>query len=484
MSEQLLERLVGALEKFENVDPAKEMHQKVVGSTHAGALLTQPGGMFSIAGIEQNVVSTHVAPMGLGAALPAFGNNIDDPRYGFVTGFDADIGSEATNPCDDAPFAYMKSGTLTAAFGRVMRQTQTIEIDKLLHQKRGASTDLRLIGSVLGRSVGMDVDSMNEQDILDLVVQNEMVSVGVSFERKLGKLMWQGAITNNTAGGGYKEFPGLDNQIATGQVDAETNTAMPAADSFILDFNFNDVDGVALDIVEYVSMMEWYLYDLATRTNMLPIRWAIVMRPELWFELSAVWPCRYLTHRCTTADNSNPMVINDENNVRLRDAMRDGMFMDVNGRRYPVITDDGIFEFTNVNNANVPAGQFASNLYFVPLTIRGNFPVTYFEFIDYRGVQAQMAPLGQGNRVVPFWTDSGRFLWVYRPNAYCFDLQAKVEPRVVLRTPHLAGRIDHIKYSPLAHLRDSDPASSYFKDGGVSFRTGTTSYAVWGNQVV
>jgi hypothetical protein len=76
MSEQLLERLVTALEGLEG-DETKEMHQKVVGSAHAGALLTQPGGMFSIAGIEQNVVSTHVAPMGLGAALPAFGSNID-----------------------------------------------------------------------------------------------------------------------------------------------------------------------------------------------------------------------------------------------------------------------------------------------------------------------------------------------------------------------------------------------------------------------
>ena len=258
---------------------------------------------------------------------------------------------------------------------------------------------------------------------------------------------------------------------------------MPAADSFILNFNFNDVDGVALDIVEYVSMMEWYLYDIASRTNMLPVRWAVVMRPELWFELSAVWPCRYLTHRCSTSSNSNPMVINDDNNVRLRDSMRDGMYLDVNGRRYPVITDDGIYEYTNVNNANVPAGEFASSLYFVPLTIRGNFPTIYWEYIDYRGVQQQMSPIGAGNRVVPFWTDSGRYLWVYRPNAYCFDLQAKVEPRVVLRTPHLAGKIDYIKYSPLAHLRDSDPASSYFKDGGVSFRSGSTSYAVWGSQV-
>lgn len=482
MSNELVERLAAALEMI-NKD-GSGLHTKAPGSAHSGVLLQQPGGLFSIAGVDRNVVSTHVAPMGLGAALPAFSSNIDDPRFAFITGFGADLGSEATNPCDDAPKNYMKSGMLTARFGRIMRQTETIEIDKILHQKRGASTDLRLMGQVLGQQVGMDIGSMNEQEILNMVVNSEMVNVGVSFERKLSSLMWSGSPANNSAGGGYMEFPGLDNQIATGQVDADTNTAMPAADSYILDFNYNAVDGTFLDIVEYVSMMEYYLHNLAMRTNMLPIRWALVMRPELWFELSAVWPCRYLTHRCTVAAGTNPMVINDNVNVQIRDQMRDGKYIDINGRRYPVIEDDGIFEHNNANNANVAAGSFASSLYFVPLVVRGNFPVTYWEYIDYRNVAGELAALGSGRSQVPFWTDNGRYLWVYRDNSFCFDLQAKVEPRVVLRTPHLAGKIDNILYTPLSHLRDSDPDSSYWKDGGVSFRTGSTNYAVWGNFTV
>ena len=73
-------------------------------------------------GMEPDVITTHIRPMGLGAALPVFPNNVDDPRYGFITGFAATAGSEPTNPCDDAPKGYMKGGTLTAAFGRVMRQ--------------------------------------------------------------------------------------------------------------------------------------------------------------------------------------------------------------------------------------------------------------------------------------------------------------------------------------------------------------------------
>lgn len=483
----LLERFVAALEALEQQTKSEKeqspMRRKAVASVNTSTLLTQPGGLFSIAGIENEVISTHIAPMGLGAALPAFPSNIDDPRYGFLTGFTTTVGSEATAPCGDAPMGFMKAGNLTATFGRIMRQTQTIEIDKVLHQKRGASTELRLLGEITGQNIGGNMSNVNQQNILNTVVDAEMIGVGVQLERKLATLVWQGAISNNTAQGGYKEFPGLDNQIATGQKDADTGTLMPSADSDIKNFNYNDVDGTTLDIVEYLSMLEYFLYYKAQRTGMLPVTWAVVMRPELWFELSAVWPCRYLTDRCRNSGGTNPVVINDSNNVDLRDRMRDGMSITINGRTYPVIVDDGIYENTNATSASVPAGYYASNIYMVPLRVRGSFPVTYWEYIDYRGVQAQIAGLGQGAQQVPFWTDDGRFLWVYRPNGYCFDLQAKIEPRIVLRTPHLAGKIQNVRYSPLQHLVDSNPSSSYHVNGGVSLRGGSTNQAVWGNFV-
>lgn len=471
----ILERLVTALESLET----KSMHTKAPASVNTATLLTQPGGIFSVAGIENDVISTHIAPEGIGSILPAFPSAIDDPRFGLLTGFTATTGSEPTAPCDDAPAGFMKGGTLTSAFGRVQRQTQTIEIDKILHQQRGANTDLRLMGQLLGMDPNISPSNLSQNDVLNMVVNAEMVGVGVQMERKLSTMIWTGTPSNNTAGGGYKEFPGLDNQIATGQVDAETGTAITAADSDIKDFGYTAVDGTAKDIVEYVSMLEYYLRDTARRTGMLPTTWAVAMRPELWFELSAVWPCRYLSHRCSTDTNSNPIVINDNVNVQMRDAMREGMYLDVNGRRYPVIVDDGINEQTNINDGSVPAGSYASSLYFVPLRVRGNFPVTYWQYIDYRGIQAQLGAMGPGVRNVPFWTDNGRFLWVYRDNGYCFDLQAKIEPRIVLRAPQLAGKIQNILYTPLQHLKSPYPDSPYFVDGGISLRSTTTGQAVW-----
>lgn len=458
-------------------NPFLDMLTKAVATSHSGILMRQPGGIFSTHNIENDVISTHVMPMGLGSRLPIFPNNLTDPRYGVLTGFTEESGGRPATPCDDAPAGYIKSATLMAQYGRIAHGTNTIEIDKVLQEVRGGGNNLRLLGTVLGENLR---PNMTANDMLDLVVKAEMVSVGVQFERDLAKMLWRGSPANNNAGGGHKEFPGLDLQIATGQVDAETNTAVSALDSYIDDFGYNYVGGNTMDIVDSLTYMEFYLRTLAEKTGMAPVRWVIAMRPELWFELTAVWPCRYLTNRCSSFGGSSVITINDDNAIRMRDRMREGMFIEINGLRYDVVTDDGIFEHTNVNNANVPAGSYASSLYFIPLSVRGNFPVTYWEHMNYRGVAAQVAPLGRGVQNLQFWTDDGRFLWALDQQWYCFKLQAKLEPRVLLRTPHLAGKLMNILYTPKRHIVDSDPASVYWRNGGVSLRAEPAAgYAVW-----
>ncbi len=436
------------------------------------------GSLFGSAVIERDVITAHIRPQGLGSAVPALPSVIEDPRFASITGYTATNGSEAAYPCSEAPAGYVKSCQLTAAFGRIMRDTQTIEIDKVVRRStRGDFTDLILRGQVLGMPLFQPGGlGSNINDILNVVTKSEMVIAGVNMERKLSELTWQGTPANNNVGGGYREFPGLDSQIATGQLDAESGTACPALDSDIKDFGYSDVCGTAKDIVEYLGMLEYYLRYNATQMGLMPATWAIVMRPNLWFELSACWPCSYLSNRCRGATGAVVAVMNDQTNTAMRDAMRNEAYIDINGNRYPVIVDTGIFESNNINNANLNAGQYASSIYMVPLSITGGFPVTYWEFMDYRMAQPDIALL-QG--LQQFWTDDGRFLWAFEEENYCYKLKLKVEPRIVLRTPQLAGKIQNVKYEPLQHLREPNPDSPYFYDGGVSMRPDGTKYAVW-----
>jgi len=482
MSDEVLKQLAGLMarqtEILEKMGDGG-LHTKAPATSMTAQTLYGPGGLFSTFGLDRAVITAHITPMGLGPLLQAFPALETDPRFPNITGYSGDIGDEPSVPCADAPTGYLKGCNLTAQFGRIQRDTDTIEIDAAIRRlRRGVSTDLLIMGDLLSADGGglQRPANLSTDQILNSVAQSEMVGAGVALERKVATMLWQGTPANNV-GTGYMEFPGLDVQIATGQVDADTNTACAAMDSDVKNFNWNRIDGTALDIVEYMLMLEEYLRHNAERMRLAPVEWIICMRPELWLELTAVWPCRYMTNRCTTAAGANVAVATDYESIQLRNTMRRDNTIEINGRTFRVLTDDGIYEYNNANNANCNPGEYASSIYFVPVTIRGNFPVTFWQFMDYRST-AFNAEVAQ-TRYPRFWTDDGRFLWSYEEISYCFKFHCKVEPRVILRTPQLAGRIDRIKYVPLQHLRAFDPDSPYWADGGVSLRAIPTTYAVW-----
>lgn len=447
---------------------------KTPATSTTATTLHGPGGIFQGPGLERDVITAHVRPQGISSALQKVPANSTDPRFSSLTGYTDVIGNEPDNACDDAPYGYVKSCNLTARFGLMRRDTGTIEMDDvMLKINRGDFTDLMLRGQVLGMTPGMSPSGLDVSQILNILTMSEMVGAGVQSERALSTRYWTGSVA-------LGQMPGLDNQIATGQVDADTGQACPALDSDVKDFEYNDVCGATRDIVEYVSMLHWYLKYNADTMGLSPVQWVIAMRPELWFELSACWPCRYNSFRCTTIDTANIDVtprLDSADMTQIRDQMREGMYLWVNGVKLPVVIDTGIYEHNNQNDANLNPGQYASSLYMVPLTITGGFPVTYIEYVDYRQAGMDRALL-QG-REDWWWTDSGIYSWAIEQTKWCYKLSLKTEQRIVLRSPHLAGKIEHIRYSPLQHLRSPDPESPYFKDGGVSVRGPGTTYAVW-----
>jgi len=460
-------------------DPQKILDAQKAVVTHISGpgSLFGGGGIFSTPGLEPDVISAYVSPQpGLMSLLEWYPSVFDQPRFGTITGFTGETGANPTNPCDNPPHAYMKGCNLTAQFGRLSRATNTIEFDKVMRELHaGITTELMLRGRLLGLG-NISPAGLSEPDVLNIYTMAEMVTVGALLERLLTNHLWQGNPANNTAGGGYMEFPGLTRQVATGQLDADTGTACPALDSDVKDFNYQDVCGTTPDIVNYLSTLEFYLRYNAQNMGLMPVRWAIAMRPDLWQVLSECYPCAYNTNRCSNAVVGGSVTIDGREMTLERDRMRQSMTIDINGYTYPVVTDIGIPEQTNIEDGNVPAGCYASSIFMIPLSIVGNFPVTYMEHVNYQA-GARDVSLLQGKEV--FWTDRGRYSWALDSQLWCYELVAKIEPRVVLRTPQLAGRIDHVGYCPLQHTRVSDPSSPYFFDGGVSIRATPSVHAVW-----
>jgi len=463
---KLLEQLAQAFGKM-----AKDLKTPASTATGPGSLYGS-GGIFSTPGLEPDIITAYVRPHGILTDLPRFPSVMENPRFGTITGFTATTGSEPTDPCDDAPAGYMKGCNLTAQFGRVARDTQTIEWDKVMLQlHRGISTDLALRGRLLGMpSIGPG--AISEGQVLNIYTMSEMVTVGVNLERTLSRHAWQGTPANNTAGGGYKEFPGLDNQVATGQVDADTGVTCDALDSDVKNFGGNNIEGTSPSIVEYLSMLEYYLFYNAERMGLDPVTWVVCMTAGMWEVLSEVWPCQYNTNRCASSmlGSSSQLIVDGRQNVADRDAMRAGMYIDINGRRHRVITDTGI------NEDSIGFGTYQSSIYMIPLTITGGWPVTYLEHVNYAAGASDMALLRGTEQ---FWTDGGMYSWAVEYEKWCYKLSCKTEQRVVLRTPQLAGRIDDILYEPLQHLREPYPDSPYNEDGGVSLRSPESLNAAW-----
>lgn len=444
------------------------------GTTPTAVELHGRNGLFSTPGLEREVVTAHIRPEGIGSILPKLASTDENPRFASLTGFSDVTGSEPTEACADAPVGYIKGCNLTAKFGLIRRDTNVVELDKvMLRVNRGDFTDLQLVGAVLGET-GLVPSNVTQDQILNIVTKAEMVTAGVNAERKLAKDLWQGTVAAGT-------FPGLDVQIATGQVDADQNVACPALDSYVDSFGYSIIGtSGAPDIVRRLQLMEYDLTYRARKMGLDPVKWVIAMTAGLWRDLTEIWPYAHSLQSVALnmlAGNSR-LLLDGKEAVTDRDAMRANRMISINGNSYQVVIDDGIFEHNSTNNANLAAGNFASSIYMIPLTITGSFPVTYIQYLDYRAWGQDLSLISAMGGPQPIWTDNGMFSWTITWNKWCFFLSLKSEPRVVLRTPQLAGRLDHVGYAS-PHLRSFDPQSVYWADGGVSIRNAGTNYAVW-----
>lgn len=469
MDKELVDVLTGMFEKQNSA--LQETLDKTVATSNVAQQLHGVGGLMSGQGIERDVITAMIRPRGIATTLPLFPTVVEDPRFPAISGITATHGTEPTVACEDAPTSYIKVANLTARLGMTRMDTDTIDIGvTMLKKNRGDMTDFIMRGRMLGMT-GLQPAGISEDQILNIMTRSEMLKAGVNAERKLSKTIWQGTAASVTS------FPGLDVQVATGQKDADSGVAVPSLDSDIKDFNYGKVDGTTPDIVEYLSSMMFSLNYNAESMGLDPVQHVIVMRPELWFELSAAWPIRYNTTKATLPTN-NSVFINGRENVADRDRMRNSMTLDVNGRSYPVIVDTGIYERNNANDANCKPGEYASSIYVLPLTIQGNFPVLYREYLDFRAASSDSSLLrGLEN----FWTDDGVYSWAISQEKWCYKLHLRTHQRIVLRTPHLAGKIQKVKYIPTAHLRSAYPEDPYFADGGVSLRAaGALGQAIWG----
>jgi len=448
---------------------------KAVSSTPTTTYGHGNGGLFSYPGLERPVFSAMLLPvLGLQSLLPVRKSNTENPVYGIFTGVTATTGSEPTGVCDDPPTAGLsKLCEHTFVWGRQSRQTRVFELDRFGRiTNRGEFRDLQLMGNPFNQANPNvpTIPGMSASGALNDEVAKALFEFAVAWSRDFAVELYSGNPTNNTASGGRKYFHGLDTLINTGYRDAETSVACPAADSIVRSFGDLRVDSNGTSFVRTMTYIFRNLHYIAEQAGLLPAEWVLAMRWGLFYEITEIWPCAYATYRCQTGlfSTSQTQVTDSATLIRMRDEMRAGRYLLIDGERVPVVTDEAITE------TEPAAGVFESQIYFVPLRVLGNTPVTFLEHFDYDAPGAAMeaarvfAPDGSY-----YTSDSGRFLWHRKPPTnYCVQIMSKTEPRLLLLTPHLAARLTDIRYSPLIHERESFTDAGYFADGGKTDRLG------------
>jgi len=452
------------------------------GTPSTAALLHGAGGLLTTAGVDQALFATVIRPEGILANLPWYATEFTNPLFSIITGVRADTGSERSTVCGDCVTAGIKKVcTQTAVFGKYCRETREFNVNTLgARLNRSDPDDLRLVNPIFsGNKLTPSIGGLNP---LANDIAQAFVEVAISFERLLARQLWIGNPANNN-GTAYMEFPGMEILVGTGKIDALDATSCPSVDSDVKDYNYQDVCSGSPSIVETLTYLYRYLKKNAVKMGMDPVDFKFVMREELFYELTSCWPCSYISNRCSSnPDGNNQMNMAEAaEGIRMRDAMRNGRYLLVDGSQVPVLLDDGIPEDTNTNNAQLQPGEFSSDIFLLPFSaMGGRVPTLYGEFFNYNIGQSWLRQAPGGLAADHYFaSDGGMYSWTFSRLNNCLLWLAEIQPRIILRTPYLAGRLNNVKYSPLQHTREPFPTDGYFVDGGRVSTSTPSYYSEW-----
>lgn len=444
---------------------------------------TGPGGLFAQPGLDRAVFTAMQLPHeGLIKQIPAMQTRYANPNYAIFTGQTANSGDDPDGPCDDPKtVGPQKICTTMLPLGKQRLQTDSIDITEVgLYTNPGETENLQIFGGIdptAGAAPSLPLGPLQTAITNDATAKLFALAAGWVYE--FSRELYTGDPSNNS--GDREYFYGLDTLVNTGYRDAITGVACSRADSYVVDMDSLVVNSNGTTYVKRISNMYRWLQNVARMAGLPGTSWKFVMRPELFYEVSEVWPCAYHTTGCegvATTANDTTQFIDARDNTRMRDEMRGdmnamtGQFLMIDGYRVPVILDDTITETAS-------AGVFSSPIYLLPFTVLGRIPVLYMEYFSYTGQPidtAEMFSPGGSYQVV----DGGRFLLHKKPpNNNCIQITAQARTRLVLRTPYLAGRLDNVAYTTVSggHFPEWEHDDAYYTDGGKLLTTPQSYYS-------
>jgi len=463
------------------------MAQRFKDSATTGLAIPPHGynALFNQPGVEPGVISTLILPHGIERALIEMGHvqmsQYLYPVFQILTGQTAGSGEEPNGPCsEDVPVpGDLKVCNQAYPFGEFSLKTKPIRVDNagaLIN--RSEPLDLRLLNNPF--SDAAQIIPTGDQNLFRNKLTKSVVELTTEFARRYADLPITGNVVNASyfSDGIYGgQFQGLDVLVNTGYTDTFTHQACPAADACVVSAaGMNIQNNPSATVTRYIEQYRARKY-LAEELRVNDVQWVWLMRYQKFLALTDVWPCAYNTYRCYVAPPIAGSVTIDtsasEQNA-MRQAMRDGKYLLIDGEKVPVIID------TTMPEANAGNGNFQSDTYLLPLhsaTLGGQ--LLYLDQFNYRGpfgMQAIISQLGPTDeyRVSP----DGRFaIFFLGGTAFCKQVMVRTTKRLILRAPFLACKFEDEQYSVYVHERNFEPGTSFHEDGGLTSFAGTSFYS-------
>jgi len=422
-----------------------------------------PSGVFNLPGVEPDMFSLIRRPRGLASRLPIVKSRYTSNFYGLPIYVGAGTGSEPADDCSPGPNpGDMYIAYQSFPFGKVIRTTKAIDVERAGQLVNSAEPlDLRVINEAVNDPSPFIPDPARNPTFLTSELGLKYYTLGIENERVAEGDIFTGDPANNNPSTKGRLYPaGLDKLVNTGKIDANNGEPVPALDSLLVNWNGADISGTvtlggkAADIVTTCSAIINYLQAAAKYTNMEPIEWKLSGRYDLFYALTALWPCSYLTNQCNTTIVGNPsgtVFVTGNEQVAMRDEMRDGEFLWINGKKYEwIITDQNTETTTN--------GRRSSDIYFIPFSARGRKPI-YLESFPFDNEQ-----IDEFTSVIPgqMWqSNNGLYFWTFDKTQYCITLTDKMMLRLILRLPQLAARLQNVGYTAVIPTPTSNPSGLY-----------------------
>lgn len=428
-------------------------------------------GPFSGGGVRPDMYSAVPQEPTIGDVVPMFPTDIFNELLEITTGVTGASGSNQTS-----------SGTVGARAGllKVARQVYTFGIIHMatkiydrtqVGMRRNRASVNRNLYNLMGNSNRWlpQVPGINGDGVVASTLRQELFALGTNLNNAIAPVHFAGTAgtEDDTYLGVARQWAGLDNLIKTGYTDSATGLAAPALDSDVRSFNaaITGTDANGQDFVGALTALVYGMQELDRKTvGSATVNRALVMRFDLFREVAKQFAYAYnLTSGPGTA--VAPMNREASEAQRMFVEMLNNKYLLVDGMRIPVLCDDNITRETLGNN------YYKSDIYYPAMSMNGR-PLLYAEYFDMGNADAtQFANafgIADADEAV---LNNGLYMVFKRKTGGILEYDFFARPRLILDAPNLSGRLDDVFYNSYYRQTDATPGMSYYRDGGVTYRT-------------